>query len=813
MVKIHLKKKDVLLTVLEFLKSSGYIESMRCLEHECGVSVDNYGNDLDFLRDLILDGQWEDAENFVNPLQKKNQGSEFDFDGVMFQLRKQRFLELVDGKDQEGAVLELTAGLKALEGSCSREEFNKLCYCLTLESLTDHPDYASWTPYQGRMECFTLVKGLFDRVFAGEWAAQRDAAERVMPNHLITLLQQSALYQASLYMASTSTTSLPNPIHFDVLSQTFRPQDASGNSSARRGMQMHEPQLLPGNVMRHLQRKLGAGGLTGAPIPVPGVIMEGMTTDGPGPPRASPGKPRRGAGTAGQPLRSSWGYGNGRNGLTATEISKIKQMANEVDKPREPLPLKDAYKHAGKKATTWEIPLDTADSNQLNGIPLSEDGETNEEEASYDDANERVEQSTDADAKEEGGECAIPKTEPIRGTGHIVKEVPEDAAVPNTTATNPPPSADVVVEKREGALGPESIRRLTCLAMSTESQPIRTVSFSPNGKNIAIGTNGCALKICSVPSEAQCDQIAKVINRSVPATLKMRTEEEFEDLHLGSVYSAAWSLDGSLIATGSNDMTVKIVKTGGKSAGVGDVTTFTGHDGTVRDVSFCGDNNRIVSAGAGNFGVYVWDLGMATEEGDGDPLMILKGHTNTVMALNCGISGGEGNAMVLSAGMDRTIRLWDLRFGSCVALLGCIGVGDRQGSGEVANSEKINESAIVSLACSPVTPWTVASGHMDGTICVWDIRAQRLAWSLHAHSDEVRSVDFSNDGRWLLSGSFDQTINCTDTDVWERRIVNTFAEHKNKVLRSIWHTSRPMFASCSADKTVRLWGPSVKASQ
>ena len=130
MVKIHLKKKDVLLTVLEFLKSSGYIESMRCLEHECGVSVDNYGNDLDFLRDLILDGQWEDAENFVNPLQKKNQGSEFDFDGVMFQLRKQRFLELVDGKDQEGAVLELTAGLKALEGSCSREEFNKLCYCL-----------------------------------------------------------------------------------------------------------------------------------------------------------------------------------------------------------------------------------------------------------------------------------------------------------------------------------------------------------------------------------------------------------------------------------------------------------------------------------------------------------------------------------------------------------------------------------------------------------------------------------------------------------------------------------------------------------
>ena len=98
MVKIHLKKKDVLLTVLEFLKSNGYVESMRCLEHESGLSVDNYGNDLDFLRELVLDGQWEDAENFVSPLRKKAGESGFNFERVMFELRKQRFLELVDGK-------------------------------------------------------------------------------------------------------------------------------------------------------------------------------------------------------------------------------------------------------------------------------------------------------------------------------------------------------------------------------------------------------------------------------------------------------------------------------------------------------------------------------------------------------------------------------------------------------------------------------------------------------------------------------------------------------------------------------------------
>merc|ERR1719409_1130470 len=105
--------------------------------------------------------------------------------------------------------------------------------------------------------------------------AQRDAAARVEPNHLITLLQQSALYQASLYMAATSTTTLPNPIHFDVLSPAFRPLDANGKQVGPPGRRQHgEPKLVPGNVMRHMQRKLGVGGLTGKALPVPGVVIE-----------------------------------------------------------------------------------------------------------------------------------------------------------------------------------------------------------------------------------------------------------------------------------------------------------------------------------------------------------------------------------------------------------------------------------------------------------------------------------------------------------------------------------------------------------
>ena len=849
MVKIHLKKQDILLTVLDFLKTNGYIESMRCLEHESGLTVDNYGNDMDFLRNLILDGQWDDAENFVSPLEKKSQENDFDFQRVMFEIRKQRFLELVDGRDQAGAVDALTDGLKQLEGRCSKEEFNKLCYCLTLETLNDHPDYASWTPYQGRLECFTAVRTLFDRVFAGEWMAQRDAAARVEPNHLITLLQQSALYQASLYMAATSTTTLPNPIHFDVLSPAFRPLDANGKQVGPPGRRQHgEPKLVPGNVMRHMQRKLGVGGLTGKALPVPGVVIEGANLLGP---QASPRinnvsltSKNAGRATAGQPLRSSWGWGNGSSRLTHHEISKVKKMVDEYGKPREPLPLKSNTKY--KKAQKWEISneqegkevdvdqivkniQDEDDNNNLNEGKMNSDasdtnrsveGKSQERNTNTMKVKEVISQSTDFSQKED---------DDMKKEEEGVKDEEEEIVVQKQKPVEP--------REREGPLDSSRVRKLQCMAQCTEAQPIRTVNFSPDGKTLAIGTNGCALKICAVPSVSQFDQIAKVLNRSISANLKLKTIEVFDDLHLGSVYATSFSKDGKLIATASNDMTIKVVRLGSShldrrargSRKTDDnddeeeedyeppptnlkehgMITFVGHEGTVRDVSFCGDSTRLVSGGAGDFHLRVWDVSLASE--DNECLLTMKGHTNCIYALNCDIEGEEGNRMVLSAGADKTIRLWDLRSGTCVSVMGNIG-GNVGGDTDLeASSELPSASDILSLSTNPMSPWTVSSGHKDGSINVWDLRAQRLSWTIQAHGAECRSVDYSSDGRWLLSSSFDNSINVTDCDIWERRIVSTYSDHRNKVLRATWHPSRPIFASCSADKTVRLWGPRVDA--
>ena len=95
----------------------------------------------------------------------------------------------------------------------------------------------------------------------------------------------------------------------------------------------------------------------------------------------------------------------------------------------------------------------------------------------------------------------------------------------------------------------------------------------------------------------------------------------------------------------------------------------------------------------------------------------------------------------------------------------------------------------------------------DSTVAVWDLRACRMAWSVKAHDNECRSVEYSADGRFLISGSFDSTVSIIDMDVWERRVVARYAEHKHKVLRATWHgeSGGSMFATASADRTVKIW--------
>ena len=130
--------------------------------------------------------------------------------------------------------------------------------------------------------------------------------------------------------------------------------------------------------------------------------------------------------------------------------------------------------------------------------------------------------------------------------------------------------------------------------------------------------------------------------------------------HKGSIYCLAWSPRGDLIATGSNDKTVKLMSFNTGTASLeGSENDLTMHDGTVRDCCFveegAGGAPLLLSAGAGDCKVYVTDCSTVT------PFQAMTGHTGHILSLYT-----WGGAMFVSGSQDKTVRFWDLRTRGCV---------------------------------------------------------------------------------------------------------------------------------------------------
>jgi hypothetical protein len=70
-------KNDIILLIMDFLYSLDYIDSLITIEKETKLSIFTYNKELSFLRKLIIEGNWEEAENFLLPL-KSNENFQYN---------------------------------------------------------------------------------------------------------------------------------------------------------------------------------------------------------------------------------------------------------------------------------------------------------------------------------------------------------------------------------------------------------------------------------------------------------------------------------------------------------------------------------------------------------------------------------------------------------------------------------------------------------------------------------------------------------------------------------------------------------------
>ena len=237
--------------------------------------------------------------------------------------------------------------------------------------------------------------------------------------------------------------------------------------------------------------------------------------------------------------------------------------------------------------------------------------------------------------------------------------------------------------------------------------------------------------------------------------------------HSGDVYSVSFSRDGQVLASASDDATVRLwdVQTGEL------LHTLRGHPNGVWRVSFSPDGQVLASVGSGieDATVRLWDARTGTL------LHTLRGHTDWVRS----VSFSPDGQVLASATNDETFRLWDARTGVLLHTL-------------TGHTRRIS-----SVSFSP-DGQVLASGGEDETVRLWDVQTGTLLRTLRGYS-----ASFSPDGQVLASVSYDKTVRLWDVQTGE--LLHTLREHWGTVFSVSFSPDGQVLASGGEDETVRLW--------
>ncbi|KIK36843.1 hypothetical protein CY34DRAFT_810907, partial [Suillus luteus UH-Slu-Lm8-n1] len=244
--------------------------------------------------------------------------------------------------------------------------------------------------------------------------------------------------------------------------------------------------------------------------------------------------------------------------------------------------------------------------------------------------------------------------------------------------------------------------------------------------------------------------------------------------HTNGVNSVAFSPDGTRIATGSADCTVRLWDAAtGQPVG----EPLLGHTSLVTSISFSPDGTRIVS-GSVDETVRLWDV--ATRQPIGEPLL---GHTDSVNSVAFSPSGSR----IVTGSEDQTVQLWN--------------AATRQPVGEPLRG---HTGGVNSVSFSP-DETRIVSGSDDGIVRLWEVATGQPAGEpLKGHDFSVTSVSFSPDGTRIASGSFDETVRLWDAAT--RKPIGEPLEGHTDLVRSLsFSPDGSRIVTGSDDETVRLW--------
>lgn len=243
------------------------------------------------------------------------------------------------------------------------------------------------------------------------------------------------------------------------------------------------------------------------------------------------------------------------------------------------------------------------------------------------------------------------------------------------------------------------------------------------------------------------------------------------DGHSRIVYCVAASPRDNLVASGSDDKTVRLWRRNNNAA---KCIAKLQLRSCINAVAIRPDGNQLAAA-LDNGWVELWDLRTGKNMG------ALEGATSSEVWTVCYAPDGS---MLISGALDRSVRIWDVNAKECKWAL--------RGHEEWVNGVTVSNNGMY-----------IVSGSGDKTVRTWETRKMACLNTMKGHTNFVRSVAVVQDSL-VCSAADDNTMKIWD--IQTAKCTKTLTEHrKGLYCVSSANSNSSIVATASRDSTVKLW--------
>jgi eukaryotic-like serine/threonine-protein kinase len=294
-------------------------------------------------------------------------------------------------------------------------------------------------------------------------------------------------------------------------------------------------------------------------------------------------------------------------------------------------------------------------------------------------------------------------------------------------------------------------------ALAGHASEAWAAAFSPDGKVLATGSDDT--------KERQTIKLWDPASGRLLAGWKA---------HTATVTALAFSPDGKVLASSSLDAG----KPGNHNLVLWDTTTherlasLDGHTDKVRSVAFSPDGRWLASA-SDDLTARIWDV--ASKE----TRTVLSGHTKNLTS----IAFSPDGRLLASASNDATVRLWDVATGQ-----------PRNTLRDVGNVLSVRFTPAGSL---------LASVNEEGAIKLWDPASGELVRTFLGQAYQLRSLAFSPDSRTVVAAGKGNVIHIWDVATGQELL--SLEGHQAQINALAFSPDGSILASCSHDGAVKLW--------